>query len=804
MSTPRLLSFWGINGRLDVPRLCRQLEALQAAGFDGAIWQPRYYPGTPPYLSDGWLDAVSRTLLHARRLGMELWLEDECGWPSGMVGGRMFTEHPEFRQYYLELHDREPAEGALGRYRLHDGRTVWAVVQRGLLLDMLNPAAGATFVAMTHERYRTGLDAEAFAYLTGFFTDEPQIGAAAEHPTHPGGTVSWSPELPALYRQRYGDDLLPRLPQLFHPEGDDWRQTRVRFRELCADRFAEAYFAPLRAWCDRYGKVFSGHLKGEETPFFQIPFAGTGMGVYRAFSRPGIDALERYPGNSFFPRQVASAAWQFGDGRALVECFGGSGWSADPEHLVRYLLWLAGHGLTDFVLHQQLYEFDARTAVDWPPSLPMEMSWRAAFPTVLDAFRRQAAALPDVGQAELLIVTPKRGVMAEYAPDELLRTNIHNACYYPDTPASRQGMAFLELLRQVDALGVSYHLAEERLVEQEGVASEGRLRLGRMTYRLVLAPPACQWTAAGERLLADFAAAGGGLVPTPALLPAPTRERLPPPVSGAVVPITWQVAPPTANRLVLDWQLAGSVATASFATASTGDLTLAVLEPVAELTLNGQPLRQTGQEDHARLFALPAAGLTSANALAFTRTYGPEIPVLGYLEGAFLVHSATPWREGPGATLASLGPFRLESVAAVAAADLVAGGYPFTFAPVHLAATVSAPLGARSLALPTVQAAAAHAMLGAHDLGWAFGPEWRWALPDEVASTPLALRLRLVPSTFNSRGPHHHVDGDKEVVSPGQVTYEKNFADRPDAPACTRVAAWHTKPFGVAGQVRWA
>jgi hypothetical protein len=38
-------------------------------------------------------------------------------------------------------------------------------------------------------------------------------------------------------------------------------------------------------------------------------------------------------------------------------------------------------------------------------------------------------------------------------------------------------------------------------------------------------------------------------------------------------------------------------------------------------------------------------------------------------------------------------------------------------------------------------------------------------------------------------------------MSPAQFQYAKNFADLPDAPANTRVNAWHFKPFGIGDAV---
>ena len=51
---------------------------------------------------------------------------------------------------------------------------------------------------------------------------------------------------------------------------------------------------------------------------------------------PAVDALERYPGNHYYPRTVSSLSRQFSDGRCMAEALGGSGWGLSPADLDVY------------------------------------------------------------------------------------------------------------------------------------------------------------------------------------------------------------------------------------------------------------------------------------------------------------------------------------------------------------------------------------------------------------------------------------------------------------------------------------
>ena len=115
---------------------------------------------------------------------------------------------------------------------------------------------------------------------------------------------------------------------------------------------------------------------------------------------------------------------------------------------------------------------------DWPPSEPLHLSWKDAFPAVLDRVSRELTARPPV-KAGTLVVAPYRGLMAKYEPWELLQTNQHNASTFPDTSASRINTAFLATLEQLKADGITYDITDERTLEEDGeLLPDGRVRLG--------------------------------------------------------------------------------------------------------------------------------------------------------------------------------------------------------------------------------------------------------------------------------------------------------------------------------------
>src|SRR5580704_6153329 len=147
----RFYSLWSINAPLEERRLFGQLDLLRSLGFDGAVFHPRFYPNNPPYLSDQYMAILSRTILYAKSIGMEFWIYDEDGWPSGTVGGQLLRAHPEDGQEWADLVVEAPIDSdRLGTFD-HAGKQWHVARRRGMGVDYLNPMLARHFLAMTHE-----------------------------------------------------------------------------------------------------------------------------------------------------------------------------------------------------------------------------------------------------------------------------------------------------------------------------------------------------------------------------------------------------------------------------------------------------------------------------------------------------------------------------------------------------------------------------------------------------------------------------------------------------------------------------
>jgi len=244
--------FWAWNGKLDPEELRRQIRIMHRMGLGGFFMHSRVGLDTA-YLSKEWFACVNACVDEAKKLKMNAWLYDEDRWPSGAAGG-LVTKNPKYRIRTLVGKVLEtsaefrwtPAtqgafvarlDGAVARAvrpvprgqrppPLAEGEklVVFAVDQWGCsdgfngytYLDTLNPAAVRAFIRVTHEAYRKHCGKEFGGTIPGIFTDEPNHGYVLGHDIHgPNlGGLPWTDRLPAVFKKRYGYELLPHLMQL--------------------------------------------------------------------------------------------------------------------------------------------------------------------------------------------------------------------------------------------------------------------------------------------------------------------------------------------------------------------------------------------------------------------------------------------------------------------------------------------------------------------------------------------------------------------------------------------------------------
>ena len=130
----------------------------------------------PDYLSDEYFELCAYAFEQGKKLGMNCWIYDEGGWPSGGACGRVIKDHPEYAKRVLKAFERKFSAGEV--YKKTKSDIVAAFIddtdmisegyifaedtavteyasekENGNYPDLLNKKATEYFIEITHKKY---------------------------------------------------------------------------------------------------------------------------------------------------------------------------------------------------------------------------------------------------------------------------------------------------------------------------------------------------------------------------------------------------------------------------------------------------------------------------------------------------------------------------------------------------------------------------------------------------------------------------------------------------------------------------
>jgi hypothetical protein len=297
-----------------------------------------------------WANA-SNNIAAAKAAGLQLWMADDNGYPSGMAGGLVVEADPAHEarclvEVRLDGRGRNDFSLALPSgaekfvfaylYPLVGGqpdltRPRVATVQDGLVTgtgrsgdwtlrayalrinnegtqalstagqfqtsgrypNLLSPAAMETFVSLTHEEYGRRLGP-----LTGqidtFYSNEPNLMTLwwkIDPLARPDGVrfIPWDSGLSQRFAERHGYNLPPMLPALYG--GDDTASKLVRrhFYETVGTVLAQNFSQRITDWGDQNGVRTAGHPLQEEDLYHHVIHYGDMFRFVEPMQIPAAD-----------------------------------------------------------------------------------------------------------------------------------------------------------------------------------------------------------------------------------------------------------------------------------------------------------------------------------------------------------------------------------------------------------------------------------------------------------------------------------------------------------------------------------
>ena len=486
-----------------------QLEEMQKLGIrafyilpEPKNFRPDSMPTnlTPDYLSEECFGLCAYAIRKGKELGMQCWIYDEGGWPSGSACGKVIEDHPEYARQVLKVYEKSFLAGDVYKKTTPDILATFIngnkIIEDGYMFteetvaqeyvaekensdypDLLNKDATEYFIQITHEKYACSLKNFFEKNVTAVFTDEPKASLN-----------SFNNELADKYESMYGESILPYLPLIAQKIMPTKENAHIlhRWYDLCSRMFCENFLLPCKKWANEHGISFTGHMDVDHSPLGCVRGGGNFnlMRALRCMDIPGIDIIRRqlYPENKitvkddmngyngFFPRYASSAAAQNGTKLAMSEIFGVAG-AGITYDIMRYTVgYQAVRGINIFnPFNFPLGRKDALLAQELP--IFTENQPYCRYLSLFNRYVERVSYLSSLGErvCETGLYYPvcdfQDGIKAESVAEE-----------------------FDSLGRKLEDMMVDFDIVDDDVIQTAKGTDNGLIHIGRALYRNIIIP----------------------------------------------------------------------------------------------------------------------------------------------------------------------------------------------------------------------------------------------------------------------------------------------------------------------------
>ena len=498
---------WPWNSAITQELICRELDEMLQMGIRSVYIIPmpmdfrpqglraRLEPG---YLTEAFFHRIRFAAQEAQKRGMDFWLYDEGGWPSGGARNLLVSQDTGRMRTVLERRSAllragsvyRPADDVIAAFAQDAPIEAGARAERdteiqeyfreyqafGGLTQALDLQNTQAFLSETHEKYAQALSGMSTLNGIPFFTDEPGAGGRP-----------WPRDMAVRFQRRYGYSILAYLPAVYDAAQAATAaqvQARIDYYSLCGELFRKNFLEPIRDWCRAHQMVLCGHLNNEDNAFGALRCGyGSTLASLRRLDLPGIDLIWRQlispdmkaqpqaAGFRFFPRIGASAARQIGQTRCLSESFNiyGAGLTWNQARYLANYQFVRGITLINNMNvpsgRQRATPLNMRPC--YTPEIPGPEHMQA-----LNAYLARAQYLLQTG-----IPTSDTAL---YSPDR---------DYLADAPTAQAAeAAFRSAGEALEQAGIDFdYIDDEAILAAE--LSPGALTIGNACYRHIVVPP---------------------------------------------------------------------------------------------------------------------------------------------------------------------------------------------------------------------------------------------------------------------------------------------------------------------------
>lgn len=548
--------------------------------------------GPGGYLIDqgGW--AKFKTAVdECKKRGLDVWIYDEAGYPSGRAGGQTLADHPELeaRGLFYSYKDVQAKSAEQVEWKLPEGTpfyvaafplslvgtiygdpvdlTADAKYKDGVLrakieqgswrlvafvenrlyngthapitggapyINVMDPAAVKRFIELTHDRYYSNCGEDFGKTVKAFFNDEASLqGGYLTAEPQPYPVVAWYSGLPEIFQRMAGYDIRKALPALFNDARAQTVQYRCDFYSTVSHAVADSYFRQIREWCESHKVASAGHLLWEESLVYHASFYGSVFPSLAQFDWPGIDVLG-------CTRQATSGSHVEG-GPVTPKLISSAAHIYDKKRTMT-------ESFCFVTSKTPIKELIGQVAWQWVLGinslsvLSIYGQYDDATFRKLNDFTGRAGSVLTQGDfvADVALLYPMASVWADFVP-----TNRY-VSYAGDNPKCKDvDEAFREVSRELLACQRDYDYLDEDAIGSAKI-SNGTIKIGRNSYRILVLPHATVLRSSTLKQIAKFVDSGGAVISYRAI-PSMREDAGPPREFDDLVERLWGASPKVAH-----------------------------------------------------------------------------------------------------------------------------------------------------------------------------------------------------------------------------------------------------------------
>lgn len=414
------------------------MKRMKEQGFGGIVLfnKPPHGFDSHTYLSDYWFEVTGYFIEAARKLNLQLWINDGFNYPPGDAAGRIEAVNPALKQHRL----RSNPEGKLDVVEVPWGFPAFE-----------EPESSELFIKFVYEQYYQRFAPYFGNGITGFFSDADNRRVNAfvlkelDERYYP-----WSTHFSALFEKRFNYRIEDNLKALFNNSDEKV----VQDYWLLAGELYQQWFANNYRWCKEHNVLYTFHssdtgpLRYSDCGRSSLFSEGKPLTLLEHSDAPGTDheifvldggthydkrfygakvSYAAKPDGMLHPefsstlkdiraKYAGSAAYLGNKDRCMCEMFAATNWGATFNDLRRIAAWQIMQGVNFIVPHAVHHRFRGVTKFFAPPEFS-HTTLAAGIRQFNDMLARycQAASAGEL-IAEYAVVDPSVKVWSDHDP----------------------------------------------------------------------------------------------------------------------------------------------------------------------------------------------------------------------------------------------------------------------------------------------------------------------------------------------------------------------------------------------------